>query len=69
MKKLFNFIFGAIIGGLIGATVALLLAPSSGDDLLNDVRQRFGSLQKELGEAVSQRKVELETRLNDLRKP
>jgi gas vesicle protein len=69
MKKLINFIFGAIMGGLVGATVALLLAPSSGDDLRSEMRQRIGSFQKELGEAVSQRKVELETRLNEMRKP
>ena len=32
MRRTFSFFIGATIGGLVGATVALLFAPSSGQE-------------------------------------
>ncbi|WP_239618488.1 YtxH domain-containing protein [Cohnella mopanensis] len=36
---------GALIGGVIGATAALLLAPKSGRELRSDIRDKYASVQ------------------------
>jgi gas vesicle protein len=36
---------GALIGGVIGATAALLLAPKSGRELRGDIRDKYASVQ------------------------
>lgn len=69
MKKFVSFMSGVLMGGFIGATVALLLAPYSGENLRGEIQERFGAFQADLNEAVSQRKVELEKKLDDLRQP
>ena len=69
MKKLVGFISGAIMGGLVGATLALLLAPSSGEELRGELKGRFGAFQEEIGQAMTDKRVELEAKLEELRKP
>lgn len=69
MRKMFSFIFGAALGGLIGATVALLMAPYSGDDLRGELRARTAGFQANLQEAMASRRSELEYQLAQLRKP
>lgn len=69
MKKFFSFFVGAIMGGLVGSTVALLLAPSSGETLRGQIRERFAALQDELAQAASERRIELEQQLENLRQP
>jgi gas vesicle protein len=60
---------GVIMGGLVGATIALLLAPYSGETLRGQIRERLATLQDELTEAASTRRVELEKQLTNLRQP
>ena len=69
MKKFFGFLSGAIMGGLVGATLALLLAPSSGDELRGQLQERFGAFQEEISRAMDDKRVELEAKLEELRKP
>ena len=69
MKKFLSFLVGSIMGGLVGATVALLLAPASGEELRGQLQDRFANFKDELGTAVSERRVELEQRLDEMRKP
>lgn len=69
MRRLFNFIFGAIIGGFVGAAAAILLAPSSGDKLRVEMRDRFQGLWDELQAAARDRRVEMEDQLQEMRKP
>ena len=69
MRKFFSFLMGTVMGALVGATVALLLAPESGEELRVSIRQRFESLQGEIQEAATTRKVELEKQLANLRQP
>ena len=45
MKKFFSFFVGTVMGALVGATVALLLAPSSGETLRAQIQERFVALQ------------------------
>jgi gas vesicle protein len=65
MKKAFNFMVGALIGGVIGAVTALLYAPSSGKALRLDLQQKAHNIQIEIKEAAQQKREELEKQLND----
>ncbi len=44
---------GALIGGVIGATAALLLAPKSGRELRGDIRDRYASAQDRTKQMVT----------------
>ena len=67
MKKFFSFFVGTVMGALVGATVALLLAPSSGETLRGQIQERFVALQDELVQAASERRAELAEYLASLR--
>ena len=54
MKKFFSFFVGTVMGALVGATVALLLAPASGETLRSQIQERFAALQDELAQAASE---------------
>ena len=69
MKKFFGFLSGAVMGGLVGATVALLLAPSSGEKLRGQLQDRFGAFQDEIKRAMDDKRLELEGKLEELRQP
>lgn len=69
MKKFFSFLVGTTMGALVGATLALLLAPSSGETLRGQIRERFNTLQDELSQAAAERRIELENYLETLRNP
>ncbi len=69
MRRMFNFVMGAGIGALVGATLAVLLAPSSGEDLRSEVQARFIRFRDEINEAAKQRRAELERQLEAMRLP
>jgi gas vesicle protein len=69
MRRLLSFFAGAIMGGLVGATVAVLLAPASGEDLRTQLRERSIRLQDEIRSAANDRRAELERELTALRSP
>jgi len=69
MKRAINFIVGFTVGSLMGATITLLLAPSSGDDLRTQVQSRMTGIQDEVKAAAASRRAELEQQLQTLRKP
>lgn len=66
MRKAMAFTFGAIIGGVLGAVTALLLAPYSGDELRTAIQKQVDSLQMEIKEAAQQKRAELEDQLEEL---
>jgi gas vesicle protein len=39
-----DFLMGAVVGGLLGAMAALLLAPKSGRELRQDITEQYGTL-------------------------
>jgi gas vesicle protein len=67
MKSARSFISGTFWGGLVGATLAILLAPASGEELREQMRARAERIQAEVNQAANQRRVELEQQLAALR--
>ncbi len=69
MRKIFGFMIGIIVGGLVGSTIALLLAPDSGEELRGQLRERGLAVQAEIRNAADVRRIELRERLEELRTP
>ncbi len=69
MRQVFGFFVGIFAGALIGGTVALLMAPSAGEDLRGQIRGRSLGFVDEIKAAADARRVELEKRLAALRAP
>jgi gas vesicle protein len=69
MRKLISFLVGTAIGGIIGAGLALLFAPSSGADLRVKTGQRFEGFITEIRHAAQNKQIELQERLETLRAP
>ncbi len=69
MRKIFGFFIGIVVGGLVGSTVALLLAPKSGESLRAELRERGLAVQAEIRNAAEARRIELQDRLDELRTP
>lgn len=69
MSKFFNFLFGMMMGGLVGATIALLLAPTSGEDIRTQLQEQTIRLRDEVKSVAEARRAELERELSALRSP
>ena len=69
MRKMFGFMIGIFVGALVGSTIALLLAPESGDDLRSQLRERGQNFMGEIRHAADTRRIELKDRLDSLRAP
>ncbi len=69
MRGAISFVVGAILGSLVGASLAILLAPMSGQDLRNEINDRARSITEEVEMAAKARRAELEKQLEQLRKP
>lgn len=69
MRKFLSFLVGAVLGGLVGASAAMLLAPLSGNDLRGQLRERALRVQEEVKAAAMNRRIELEQQLSALRAP
>lgn len=69
MKRLFSFLSGVLTGALVGATIAVLLAPSSGEQLRSSLAERLQLLREDVVQAAKTRRAELERKLAELRAP
>ena len=69
MRKMFGFLIGIFVGALVGSTIALLLAPGSGDELRAELRERGQNFMGEISHAADSRRIELKKRLDTLRAP
>lgn len=69
MKRTFNFLMGALLGGLIGAAVAILIAPSSGEQIRANMMSRAKAIRSDVAQAAADRRKELERQLASLRSP
>lgn len=63
MRKAMAFVFGAVLGGVLGAVTALLLAPYSGEELRSVLQQNVDNIQVEIKQAAQQKRAELENQL------
>jgi gas vesicle protein len=69
MRRLMFFAGGVLAGAVIGATVALLLAPSSGDAIREDAKTRLDDVMSEARRASERRRRELEAQLAQMTSP
>ena len=69
MRRMFGFLIGIVVGGLVGSTIALLLAPEPGEELRTQIRERGQSFFNEVRHAADERKIELRQRLDEMRAP
>ncbi len=47
-KSIEAFVFGAVLGGVLGSLTALLLAPSSGEELRSNIQSQVDQIQVEM---------------------
>jgi gas vesicle protein len=64
-----GFLIGIFVGALVGSTVALLMAPESGEKLRGELRARGQGFMNDVRHAADSRKIELRGRLETLRAP
>jgi len=69
MRRVFSFFIGATIGGLVGATLALLFAPASGEEIRAQITDRIQVFATEIRQAANTKRIELQERLEILRAP
>lgn len=67
MKKIGNFILGALLGGVIGSSLVILFAPDSGEETRAAIENYFKNLQSEIKRAADEKREELESQLENLR--
>jgi gas vesicle protein len=66
---MFGFLIGILVGALVGSTVALLLAPETGEKLRSEIRARGEGLVADVRHAAEARRIELTQHLETLRAP
>jgi gas vesicle protein len=69
MRRFMNFLAGAMCGALVGAVTALLLAPTSGEELQTRIGDQMKSMSDEIRAAYENRMAQMEAELASLRKP
>jgi gas vesicle protein len=69
MRRAMNFLLGAAVGGIVGASLVLLLTPSSGKTLRKQIQEQTERIKIEVQEAAATRRAELEKQLATLRQP
>ncbi len=69
MRRMFGFMIGIFVGWLVGSTLALLLAPQSGEKLRGQLRARSNNFFGEIRSAADERRKQLEDELASLRAP
>ena len=60
MKKIFSFMAGALCGLLVGGVAVILLTPKSGEQLRNDVQERWQTAVEEARRAREEKLRELQ---------
>jgi gas vesicle protein len=68
MNKTLSFLAGAICGAIVGATAAILLAPSSGEDLRHEMMHRWEEALSEARQAMEDTRMELQSQFEQMQK-
>ena len=58
MRRMFGFMIGIAVGGLVGSTIALLLAPEAGEELRGQLRERGQNFFNDVRHAADERRIE-----------
>lgn len=61
MNKVMGFMAGAVCGALVGAITALLFAPMSGPELIQEAEARWQLTKSEAQQAMEEKRRELES--------
>jgi hypothetical protein len=69
MRRMFGFLIGIAVGGLVGGSIALLLAPEAGEELRGQLRERGQNFFNDVRHAADERRIELRQRLETMRAP
>ena len=69
MRRMFGFLIGVFVGGVVGSSIALLMAPESGENLRLQLRNRGQSLANDIRHSADIRRIELRNRLETMRAP
>ncbi len=69
MRRTMSFFIGVLLGGLVGGTLGILLAPASGSELRAQIRDRAENVSVEMRQAANTKRIELQERLENLRAP
>lgn len=69
MRRMFGFMIGIAVGSLVGSTIALLMAPESGDELRTLLRERGQNFFNDVRHAADERRIELRQQLDEMRAP
>jgi gas vesicle protein len=67
MRKFGILLFGTVLGGLVGSTLALLLTPVAGIEIRKKISNVIGNVRTEIINASKEKRLELETQLEQLR--
>ena len=67
MSKSSSWLFGAVLGGLIGSTLARIYTPYSGEELKAKICDYVHNVRYEVQQAGIEKRVELENQLEALR--
>ena len=68
MRGFFSFVRGAILGGAIGAAAGILLAPMSGEQLRQTIKDRTNYVIEEGRRAAEAKRLELEQEFAEMRR-
>jgi gas vesicle protein len=60
MEKTLSFVGGFVIGAMMGAAVAVFMAPQSGEEFQELIRARLDAVAQEGRRAAAERRAELE---------
>ncbi len=69
MQRVLSFLSGVLTGALVGAAVALLFAPVSGEEVRLQIQERSIRLKDDIKTVADTRRAELERELAALRSP
>jgi gas vesicle protein len=56
-----------MLGGIVGSSLAILLAPASGEEMRKQIEDYFKHIQEEVTRAADEKRAELEMQLSRLR--
>ena len=67
MGRLFSFVAGSLMGGILGVAAVVMLTPVSGQDVRDALRKEFSTIIDEAKRAAKTKTAEMEKQLADLR--